>query len=98
MNASSLQEPVIKELLSRLKKIEGQVRGIQGMINKDSNCTDILIQLSALSSAARKLGMIILQNCMEDCAASILNEGGETDVQVKVDDMTKAIYRFISMK
>jgi len=98
MNASSLQEPVIKELLSRLKKIEGQVRGIQGMIDKDSNCTDILIQLSALSSAARKLGMIILQNCMEDCASSILNEGAETDVQVKVDEMTKAIDRFINMK
>ena len=98
MNASSLQEPVRKELLSRLKKIEGQVRGIQGMIDKDSSCTDILIQLSALSSAARKLGMIILQNCMEDCASSLLNENEETDVKVKVDDMTKAIYRFISMK
>jgi DNA-binding FrmR family transcriptional regulator len=87
-----------KELLSRLKKIEGQARGIRGMVEKDNNCTDILIQISALSSAARRLGMIILQGCMEDCAFSIRSEAGEMDVREKVDDMTKAIYRFISMK
>jgi DNA-binding FrmR family transcriptional regulator len=98
MNASSLQEPMKKELLSRLKKIEGQARGIRGMVENDSTCTDILIQLSALSSAARRLGMIILQGCMEDCASSILSEKGETDLKDKVDDMSKAIYRFISMK
>jgi DNA-binding FrmR family transcriptional regulator len=85
-------------MLSRLKKIEGQARGIRGMVEKDGNCTDILIQISALSSAARRLGMIILQGCMEDCASSIRSEDGEMDVKEKVDDMTKAIYRFISMK
>ena len=98
MNASSLQEPMKKELLSRLKKIEGQARGIRGMVEKDGNCTDILIQISALSAAARRLGMIILQGCMEDCASSIRREDREMDVKEKVDDMTKAIYRFISMK
>jgi len=98
MNASSLQEPMKKELLSRLKKIEGQARGIRGMVEKDGNCTDILIQISALSSAARRLGLIILQGCMEDCASSIRSEVGEMDLREKVDDMTKAIYRFISMK
>jgi len=87
-----------KELLSRLKKIEGQARGIRGMVEKDGNCADILIQISALSSAARRLGMIILQGCMEDCASSIRSEAEEVDVREKVDDMTKAIYRFISMK
>jgi DNA-binding FrmR family transcriptional regulator len=98
MKASSLQEPMKKELLSRLKKIEGQARGIRGMVEKDGNCTDILIQISALSAAARRLGMIILQGCMDDCASSICSEAGEMGVKEKVDDMTKAIYRFISMK
>jgi DNA-binding FrmR family transcriptional regulator len=98
MNASSLQEPMKKEILSRLKKIEGQARGIRGMVENDSTCTDILIQLSALSSAARKLGMILLQGCMEDCASAILREKEETNVRGKVDEMTKAIDRFINMK
>jgi DNA-binding FrmR family transcriptional regulator len=98
VQTSSLTEEMRKEMLSRLKKIEGQARGIRGMVEKDGNCTDILIQISALSAAARRLGMIILQGCMEDCASSIRREDGEMDVKEKVDDMTKAIYRFISMK
>jgi DNA-binding FrmR family transcriptional regulator len=98
MKASSLQETVKEELLSRLKKIVGQARGIRGMVENDGNCTDILIQISALSAAARRLGMIILQGCMEDCASSIVRGKGEPDVRVKVDEMTKAVDRFINMK
>jgi DNA-binding FrmR family transcriptional regulator len=98
VQTSSLTEEMRKDMLSRLKKIEGQARGIRGMVEKDGNCTDILIQISALSSAARRLGMIILQGCMEDCAFSIRSEAREMDVKEKVDDMTKAIYRFINMK
>ncbi len=98
MQASSLTGEMRRDMLSRLKKIEGQARGIRGMVEKDGNCTDILIQISALSAAARKLGMIILQGCMEDCASSIRSEVREMDLREKVDDMTKAIYRFISMK
>lgn len=98
MQTSSLTEEMRKDMLSRLKKIEGQARGIRGMVEKDGNCTDILIQISALSAAARRLGMIILQGCMEDCATSIIRDKGETDVRGKVDEMTKAIDRFINMK
>jgi CsoR family transcriptional regulator, copper-sensing transcriptional repressor len=98
MQTSALTEEMRKDMLSRLKKIEGQARGIRGMVENDSNCTDILIQISALSSAARRLGMIILQGCMEDCASSILSEKGETDVRVKVGEMARAIDRFINMK
>jgi DNA-binding FrmR family transcriptional regulator len=87
-----------KEIVSRLRKIEGQARGIRGMLEKENNCTDILIQISALSSAARKLGMIIMQGCLHECASSIQNMNIERDVKSKVDDMAKAIHRFINMK
>ena len=98
MQASALTEEMRKDMLSRLKKIEGQARGISGMVEKDGNCTDILIQISALSSAARRLGMIIMEGCIKDCASSIPKIHDETDLKVKVDDMAKAINRFISMK
>ncbi len=98
MQTSSLTEEMRKDMLSRLKKIEGQARGIRGMVEKDGNCTDILIQISALSAAARRLGMIIMEGCIKDCAASIPKINNETDLKVRVDDMTKAINRFISMK
>jgi DNA-binding FrmR family transcriptional regulator len=98
MNVSSFTDQMKNDLLSRLRKIEGQARGIRGMVENESNCTDILIQISALSSAARRLGMIILQGCIQDCASTIPTIHDEEDLKVKVDDMAKAIYRFINMK
>ena len=98
MNVSSLTQQMKNDLLSRLRKIEGQARGIRGMMENDSNCTDILVQISALSSAARRLGLIIMQGCLQDCASSIPTIRDETDLKVKVDDMAKALYRFINMK
>jgi DNA-binding FrmR family transcriptional regulator len=98
MQASSLTEEMRKEIFSRLKKIEGQARGIRGMLEKDGDCADILVQISALSSAARRLGMIIMEGCMRDCASSIPRMRDEADVKQKVDDMVRAIYRFINMK
>ena len=98
MQVSSLAEEQRKEILSRLKKIEGQARGIRGMVERGGSCTDILVQISALSSAARRLGMVIMEGCMRDCASSIPSMRDEADVKEKVDDMAKAIYRFISMK
>lgn len=50
------------------------------------------------SSAARRLGMVIMEGCMRDCAASTPRMRDEADVKHKVDDMAKAIYRFINMK
>jgi DNA-binding FrmR family transcriptional regulator len=98
MQASSLTVEMRKDIVSRLKKIEGQARGIRGMIERDENCTDILIQISAISSAARKLGTVIMEGCLHDCASSIQNMNIGKDVKVKIDDMAKAIYRFINMK
>jgi len=98
MKISSLTQQTKDDLLSRLRKIEGQARGIRGMVENDSNCTDILIQISALSSAARRLGTIIMQGCLQDCASSIPTMRNEADLKAKVDDMAKAIYRFINMK
>ena len=98
MNVSSFTEQMKNDVLSRLRKIEGQARGIRRMVEEDSNCTDILIQISALSSAGRKLGMVILQGCMQDCASTLPTLRDEADLKDKVDDMAKAIYRFINLK
>ena len=98
MNVSSLTQQMKNDLLSRLRKIEGQARGIRGMVENDSNCTDILVQISALSSAARRLGLIIMQGCLQDCASSIPTIRDEADLKVKVDDMAKAINQFINLK
>jgi len=61
--------------LSRLKKIEGQVRGIQKMIEQDRYCPDILVQISAVQSALTKVAMQILEGHTRGCVARAIREG-----------------------
>ncbi|MBQ4334703.1 MAG: metal-sensing transcriptional repressor [Myxococcaceae bacterium] len=64
----------------RLKKIEGQIRGIQKMIEDDKNCEDILIQIGAAKSALHKTGQVILEGHLRHCLLDGINEGDEERV------------------
>lgn len=67
-----------KELINRLKRIEGQIRGIQKMIEEDRYCIDVLYQVTATRAALKKLGMQMIRNHMRACVASaIRQERGE---------------------
>ncbi|MDK1292896.1 MAG: metal-sensitive transcriptional regulator, partial [Actinomycetota bacterium] len=61
-------------LLARLKKIEGQARGIQRMIEDDRYCIDIVQQLTALSAAADEVSLLILESHIEGCVADAIHE------------------------
>jgi len=63
-----------KFLLARMKKIEGQAKGIQRMLQDDRYCVDIVQQLTALSSAADKVALIILQNHIEGCITDAIRQ------------------------
>lgn len=54
-------------LVKRLKRLEGQLRGIQKMIDADRNCVDIIMQLAAVRSGVEGVGAIVLKNCMNSC-------------------------------
>ncbi len=56
-----------KEVLLRLKRIEGQVRGLQRMVEEETPCADILTQVSAVTAAMKKTGVAIVQAYMEEC-------------------------------
>jgi CsoR family transcriptional regulator, copper-sensing transcriptional repressor len=55
------------DIVLRLRRIEGQVRGLQRMIEKKSECADILIQVGAVTAAMKKVGSLIVQGYMEEC-------------------------------
>jgi len=61
-------------LLARMKKIEGQARGVQQMIEDDRYCIDIVQQLTALSAAVDEVSLIILQNHIEGCVTDAIRE------------------------
>lgn len=64
-----------KRLITRLSKIEGQIRGIKNMVDSDAYCTDILTQVSAARSALESLSMEILKNHINGCVKRDLKEG-----------------------
>ncbi|HBZ08835.1 MAG TPA: transcriptional regulator [Bacillus bacterium] len=76
-----------KELLiNRLKRIEGQVRGIQGMIASDRYCVDILTQISAINAAINKVGLQLLEKHTQHCVSNAIKEGnGEEMIQELMD-------------
>ncbi len=67
-----------KTLINRLKRIEGQVRGISNMVNDDRYCEDIIIQLSAVNSSIKSLANLLLQKHMKSCVKDRLNNGDDT--------------------
>lgn len=75
-----------EDLLARLNKIEGQVRGIRRMIAEDRYCADILQQIAALKSAADAVALILLEDHLRGCTADAIRHGeGEGHIQEVVD-------------
>ena len=80
--------------IARMKKIEGQARGIQRMIEEDRYCIDIVQQLTALSSAADEVSLLVLQNHIEGCVSNAIREKhGEAHISELMDTIRKAIRR-----
>jgi len=70
-------ERVKKDLTNRLNRIEGQIRGIKGMIDKDVYCDDVITQLSATQSALNSVAKILLEGHLKGCVVDRLSEGDE---------------------
>ena len=73
-------EKEFKDLMNRLKRIEGQVRGVEGMLEKDAYCPDILIQVSAINSALNSLNKVLLASHIRSCVAEDIRSGKEESV------------------
>ena len=71
------QEKIKKNVLSRMKRIEGQVRGIQGMIEGGKECEDILVQVRAVRSALLSTNKLILKRYMLRCYADAVESGND---------------------
>ena len=81
-------------LLARMKKIEGQAKGIQRMIDEDRYCIDIVQQLTALSAAADEVSLLILEGHIEGCVAdAIRNQHGESHIKELIGTIRKAMKR-----
>ena len=82
-------EKEYKDLIHRLNRIEGQVRGIKGMVEKDAYCTDILTQVAAVSAALNSFNKVLLANHIKTCVTQDIREGREDTVDELVATLQK---------
>ena len=75
----------------RLKRIEGQIRGIQKMVDEDKPCEDILIQIGAVKSALHKTGQTILEGHMHHCVLDGINNGNQDET---INNLISALNQF----
>jgi DNA-binding FrmR family transcriptional regulator len=83
-----------EDYLRRLRRVEGQVRGLQRMIERDEYCIDVLTQVSAATKALQSVALGLLDEHLGHCVAEAIAEGGET-ADAKVREASNAIARLV---
>ena len=81
-------------LVKRLHRIEGQVRGVEKMVEDDRYCIDILTQIAAVNTALESLAFKILDEHVRHCVAGALTSGDEANAHVKTEELLEAVQRF----
>ena len=86
-------DPGIKDKnLKRLRRIEGQVRGLQKMVEEDRYCPDILTQISSVQEALRAVGRELMRNHLKHCATQAIRHGGD-EANAAYDELIEMIYK-----
>ena len=78
-----------RDLMNRLKRIEGQVRGIQNMLEKNAYCTDILTQVAAVNAALNSFNKVLLADHIRTCVADNIREGNDEVIDELVMTLQK---------
>ncbi len=94
-NRLSVRVPLVRDkegILARLKKIEGQVRGLQRMVEEDRYCVDILNQVAAVEAALNRVGLMLLEGHVKGCMAAAVRRG-EGDAAVA--ELMEVLRRFV---
>ena len=76
-------------MIHRLNRIEGQIRGIKGMVEKDAYCPDILVQVAAANAALNSFNKVLLANHIRTCVADDIREGHEETIDELVHVLQK---------
>lgn len=82
-------EKEYKDMIHRLNRIEGQIRGIKGMVEKNAYCTDILVQVAAANAALNSFNKVPLANHIKTCVTNDIREGKEETVDELVEILQK---------
>jgi DNA-binding FrmR family transcriptional regulator len=83
-----------KPVLNRLRRIEGQVRGLQRMVDEDAYCVDILTQVAAVQTALEQVAIHVLDGHVRGCVAGAVAGGDGHEAEQRLDELMEAVRRF----
>lgn len=93
--ASGVDPEIKASNLRRLRRIEGQIRGLHKMVEEDRYCADIVIQISSVQEALRSVGRALLNNHLHHCAAEAIRHGSEKQASAMYDELLELIYKHL---
>ncbi len=91
--ATAVDPEIRTSNLKRLRRIEGQVRGLQKMVEEDRYCADILVQISSVQEALHAVGRALMRNHLRHCAAQAISKGSPAEAEAMYDELLNLIYR-----
>ena len=91
-HAATVDADVKERNLKRLRRIEGQVRGLQRMVEEDRYCADIMTQISSVHEALRSVGRELMRNHLRHCATSAIR-AGESQAEEMYDELIDLMYK-----
>lgn len=86
------EKEIKKNIQIRLRRIEGQVKGIEKMVEKDSCCKEVLTQIAAVRAAINKVGFLMMENYAKDC---MLKGENDSSREEEVEELLSTVLRFL---
>jgi DNA-binding FrmR family transcriptional regulator len=81
--------------LTRLRRIEGQIRGLQKMVEEDRYCADVIIQIASVQEALRSVGRALMKNHLHHCASEAIRHGDEGEAAAMYEELLELVYRHL---
>ncbi|EEG77640.1 metal-sensitive transcriptional regulator [Dethiobacter alkaliphilus] len=82
-----------QNIINRLNRIEGQIKGIRKMIEEENSCAEVMMQIAAVKAAVNRVGTVMFETHFRDCLEKAIAEGEDLDF---VDDVMKMLSKYIS--
>lgn len=94
-HAAHVDGELKQNLQLRLRRVEGQVRGLQKMVDDERYCPDVLVQMSAVHESLRAVERILMKNHLQHCATEALRSGDEKKAQRTYNELTDLFYKHV---
>lgn len=92
-HAMGVEPGLQKKAVTRLRRIEGQVRGIQRMVEEERYCADILVQISSVQEALRGVSKVLMRNHLQHCVTDALRSGDKAEAEEAYGEVLDLMYK-----